>query len=609
MKKPDFTYLLLLAALGFFVLPLGAQNNGFDTIFVDFGSKLSPRPWHNMTNAVEGRLSNVTTGSGEITGIDIRVFDPFNKINTNGADLPDPRLGFPATATEDSFFGNVGVFDGKSEPSGGIVISGLNTKKRYTFTLFASRKANDNRETRYIIRGQKADTLYLNTASNVDKSVTGRMTPASDGTIRIVASPGPRNDNNLKYYYLGAMRMSYPKDPPPPPMVRLMAPASGAYWQVGRSPNIAWRSQRVKGTATLDYSTDFGKTWTFIDSVNINQGSYRWKVPNTPSLACQVRLTLDTMVRTSPAFFEITPDTETINMVVLGSSTAEGQGVSHRDSAWVNRYRHYLQSDTRFQLTNLAKGGQTTFHVMPTGTPTPANLPHIGVDTARNITRALTFRPDILLLNFPSNDASNHIPVETQLANFRTLTNIGWDAGADVWVTTTQPRRFNDSVRVKIQEAVRDSILCTYANFAIDFWNGIADNRGFIIPKYNSGDNVHLNDRAHALLYRWILDTGIETYGRPWVKNVRVNADANTGTTEVMFHTDTPGNLVLRYTDRLGKVLHEQKDTLTTKGIIKITSNYRPLSNGDPFIFCQLVLTNAEGKTTRKVAAVRTAVP
>lgn len=388
-----------------------------------------------------------------------------------------------------------------------------------------------------------------------------------------------------------------------------MAPASGAYWQVGRSPNIAWRSQRVKGTATLDYSTDFGKTWTFIDSVNINQGSYRWKVPNTPSLACQVRLTLDTMVRTSPAFFEITPDTETINMVVLGSSTAEGQGVSHRDSAWVNRYRHYLQSDTRFQLTNLAKGGQTTFHVMPTGTPTPANLPHIGVDTARNITRALTFRPDILLLNFPSNDASNHIPVETQLANFRTLTNIGWDAGADVWVTTTQPRRFNDSVRVKIQEAVRDSILCTYANFAIDFWNGIADNRGFIIPKYNSGDNVHLNDRAHALLYRWILDTGIETYGRPWVKNVRVNADANTGTTEVMFHTDTPGNLVLRYTDRLGKVLHEQKDTLTTKGIIKITSNYRPLSNGDPFIFCQLVLTNAEGKTTRKVAAVRTAVP
>lgn len=48
-------------------------------------------------------------------------------------------------------------------------------------------------------------------------------------------------------------------------------------------------------------------------------------------------------------------------IVVLGSSTAAGAGVSDSNRAWVNQYRTYLQSiDPTNTVTNLAKGGYTT---------------------------------------------------------------------------------------------------------------------------------------------------------------------------------------------------------------------------------------------------------
>ncbi|MEM6349031.1 MAG: hypothetical protein AAF927_34410, partial [Bacteroidota bacterium] len=49
-------------------------------------------------------------------------------------------------------------------------------------------------------------------------------------------------------------------------------------------------------------------------------------------------------------------------IVVLGSSTAAGSGASSSDSAWVNRYRQYLQSiNPDNQVVNLAQGGYNTY--------------------------------------------------------------------------------------------------------------------------------------------------------------------------------------------------------------------------------------------------------
>ena len=49
---------------------------------------------------------------------------------------------------------------------------------------------------------------------------------------------------------------------------------------------------------------------------------------------------------------------ESYKIVVLGSSTAAGAGVSSSDSAWVNRYRNYLESiNPDNEVINLAVGG------------------------------------------------------------------------------------------------------------------------------------------------------------------------------------------------------------------------------------------------------------
>ncbi|MCB0844148.1 MAG: SGNH/GDSL hydrolase family protein, partial [Bacteroidetes bacterium] len=73
------------------------------------------------------------------------------------------------------------------------------------------------------------------------------------------------------------------------------------------------------------------------------------------------------------------------HIVVLGSSTAAGAGASPSDSAWVNRYRSYLQGfNPDYQVTNRAQGGFNSYRIMPTGFTPPSGRPN--ADTIRNIT-------------------------------------------------------------------------------------------------------------------------------------------------------------------------------------------------------------------------------
>ena len=112
-----------------------------------------------------------------------------------------------------------------------------------------------------------------------------------------------------------------------------------------------------------------------------------------------------------------------VKIVILGSSTAAGAGVINSENAWVNHYRTYLQSiDPTSQVINLAKGGYTTCAIMPTGTPDYNTGSHIlSVDTERNIDKALSYAPKGIIINMPTNDVSNGIPVDTQMKHFATI--------------------------------------------------------------------------------------------------------------------------------------------------------------------------------------------
>src|ERR1700722_16509515 len=88
-------------------------------------------------------------------------------------------------------------------------------------------------------------------------------------------------------------------------------------------------------------------------------------------------------------------------VAVIGSSSAFGTGANPMDSSWVNLTKDYLKGlgliDT---IYNIALGGSTTFAGLPTWDSGGASAP----DTAHNITKALRYNPDVVLIAYASND-------------------------------------------------------------------------------------------------------------------------------------------------------------------------------------------------------------
>ncbi len=210
-----------------------------------------------------------------------------------------------------------------------------------------------------------------------------------------------------------------------------------------------------------------------------------------------------------PTAADADPDgADRLLVVVLGSSTAEGTGPSHRDSTWVNRFREYLEGvDARFDVLNLARGGYSTFHLASAGTVAPETI-RGAPDPARNIDAALARDPDAIVVNLPSNDAAYGVDTNTQMANFEVMVARAEAAGVPIWITTTQPRDFEPET-VAVQRAVRDAILARYGDHAIDFWSGFADPDGQQAERWGSGDNVHYNDAAHRIFFERVRDAGV----------------------------------------------------------------------------------------------------
>jgi lysophospholipase L1-like esterase len=195
------------------------------------------------------------------------------------------------------------------------------------------------------------------------------------------------------------------------------------------------------------------------------------------------------------------------HVVVLGSSTAAGAGASHPDSAWVRRYERNIQSlNPGNQVTNLALGGYTTYHIQPTGSAPPPGRP--SPDPARNITQALSLTPDHIIINLPSNDAASGYTVAEQLANYDSVLARASAQGVPVWVATTQPRNLSTAGRANLME-MRDSTFARFGAYAVDFWSTLALPGGTIDPACDSGDGIHLNDDGHRILFERMAAEGI----------------------------------------------------------------------------------------------------
>ncbi len=188
---------------------------------------------------------------------------------------------------------------------------------------------------------------------------------------------------------------------------------------------------------------------------------------------------------------------------MLGSSTAAGAGPSSIDSAWVNKYRKSLQQiNPNNQVINLAVGGFTTYKIMPDSFATPPNRPQVSFQ--KNIDKALSYNPDAIIVNLPSNDKG--WPKQEQLANFDTLFSYSNSFGVPMFICTTQP--IVSIGFAAYQHDVADSILNKYGTFAIDIFYPLADTNFTVKPAF-AADAVHLNNQGHSIIHNQVMQKDI----------------------------------------------------------------------------------------------------
>lgn len=502
-----------------FTLFLGIGLFAQEYTYIDFSNtNTTPGNWNNVATSgtsVSGLFVNLINESGISTGATLTITDAFHGVNEAGTQTPSNPI-FPSSATRDSFYGETVAFNGVTEATGGMEFTGLNPAKYYSFKIFASRTSvSDNRETQYTITGNNTLTASLNTSNNTgDTANIFNIIPDASGKITLSVTKGINNNNSNGFYYLGAIQMITtisPYSEGTSPTLSLVYPNGGETWHATSTPYISWESQDLTEDVVIQYSLDNGVTWVNLTTVASNIKKYTWTIPYFVSAQCKVKVTSGALSDESENPFSIIANTDKrFKIVVLGSSTAAGAGPSSISKAWVWLYTDYLkQLDTRFDVTNLAVGGYTTYDVLPTGTTIPVGVNET-IDTNRNITKAIALNADGIIVNMPSNDANMGYPVVDQMTNFNLLQTTALNAGIPIWICNVQPRNFAiGSTPMNIQLQMSTEIPTGFPTNNVDFWTGIANADGTVNVLYNSGDGVHLNDAGHQILFERVVGSGM----------------------------------------------------------------------------------------------------
>ncbi|WP_269522195.1 DUF4886 domain-containing protein [Coraliomargarita parva] len=185
-------------------------------IQIDFGAEANTTTstlgdsWNNITStegSVDGTvLSGLSTSTGIATEIDLTIVSRFNSSDSSGTGV---SALYPDTVSADSLYGNAATYNGESNLTPTIKLSGLEADSAYSFTFYASRAAlGENLQTRYTVTGDRVYTVDLDVHDNEDTTTrTGILFPDASGEISIELAPGPDNDSAYDFTSLGALEV------------------------------------------------------------------------------------------------------------------------------------------------------------------------------------------------------------------------------------------------------------------------------------------------------------------------------------------------------------------------------------------------------------------
>lgn len=187
--------------------------------------------------------------------------------------------------------------------------------------------------------------------------------------------------------------------------------------------------------------------------------------------------------------------------VVMGSSSAWGAGASSDSKSWVGLLK---QSDIAANATlhNIAMGGHSTYHALAAQCTVSASRPKFSAD--HNFDKAVSLKPDLVILSYPSNDAAAGLAAVESAAN---LLLLRWQLAlknSAVLVLSSQPRNMDKAKQLQLLEL--DKLLKPVLGpCLVELHALLADSQGNLAEQYNSGDGVHLNDAGHAVVYKAVV--------------------------------------------------------------------------------------------------------
>lgn len=229
----------------------------------------------------------------------------------------------------------------------------------------------------------------------------------------------------------------------------------------------------------------------------------------------------------------------------MGSSTAYGVGASTYSNSWAGKLETFYNQNATDGLDtifyNIAFPAYDTYQEMPDGFVPPPGRPLPDMDY--NVTKALSFNPDVVIISLPSNDINYGYSKHEMISNLRLMSSTIFNQGtARCYISTPQPRNDLDQSHRDSLVSLIDSVNFSFGPFAINFWNGLATTDGLNMLKdeYRSPTSpVHLNDAGHDLLFQRVRNFHIFGLSGPVALQLTsFNAQPRNNTVSINWHTE-----------------------------------------------------------------------
>jgi lysophospholipase L1-like esterase len=207
------------------------------------------------------------------------------------------------------------------------------------------------------------------------------------------------------------------------------------------------------------------------------------------------------------------PELTSFRMVVIGSSTAAGEGASSSSLGWVSLLRTSLEDAVvgDFSGVNLARGGYTSVELEP------------GSGAEGSIDEAIEEEPNLIVVSLAgSNDLSAGTSTSTFMGRLTSLRDTAVDAGIPIFFVSTAPKDLSTSERETLRDWAEEMgtrfSLCwvpgrsdEHSPCFIDIFERLASSALGVASEYGAGDGIHLNDAGHAAIHE-VASADIEPY-------------------------------------------------------------------------------------------------